>query len=199
MTKPDYEAACAHGLQRLENELDPRLVYHSLGHTRDIVLVEVVRMAEMRGMKTTELHLLRTAAVFHDIGFLKQRDEHETVSIQIMRATLPDFGYSPAQIDTIAQAIQATRLPQTPTEPLGELLADADLAILGFEPFLKYNLPLREEWANFGRVITDQEWYSQQLGFLQGHRFFTSEARQLYRAQKQRNIALLRHYLEESA
>ncbi len=47
MNSPDFEAARAYALQRLEIELDSQLVYHSFGHTWDEVVPAAERLAEM--------------------------------------------------------------------------------------------------------------------------------------------------------
>ncbi|MEJ2210700.1 MAG: cyclic nucleotide-binding domain-containing protein [Anaerolineae bacterium] len=179
MPTPDLEGARQYALDRLEAELPPVLIYHSVAHTRDDVVPAVERLAEREGVEGEDLLLLRTAAWYHDLGFVENETGHEEIGAGIARQVLPRFGYSPAQIETICGIILATRLPQTPTTHLQQIMADADLDLLGRDDFWKLNQALRDEEAALGRPRGDEEWYSSQLAFLQAHHYFTPAAREL--------------------
>lgn len=193
----DFYAARAYALLRLKKELSPKLFYHSLQHTRDDVAPAAYSIARELGINSTALLLVRTAALFHDIGYLVQRDQHEAIGVEICQRVLPSFGYSSGQIEKIGGMIMATRLPQTPRDTLEEVLADADLDSLGRSDFLRTSLNLRRELAELGIVRTDVEWFSSQRAFLSGHSYFTAAARSLRDAGKARNIALLDMLLAE--
>ena len=192
---PNFECARRYALNRLSRELSPSLFYHSLPHTRDDVAPAVERLAALDGVDGAALLLLRTAAYYHDIGFVMQRDGHEAVGARIAAAALPRFGYTPEQIGQISGMILATKLPQSPQNRLEELLADADLDNLGREDFLARNQALRAELAAFGSTSADEQWYSAQLVFLTSHHYWTVAARGLRDAQKQRNIEALYNLL----
>ena len=197
-TIPDFQAAHRYVMTRLENELDAALTYHGMAHTRDDVLPAAEQLAQRSGVSGEDLLLLRTAALFHDIGFTKQRIGHEEVGVAIAEAVLPDFGYSPEQIQRIGGMIRATRLPQHPQTLLEELLADADLSVLGGKNFEERNWQLRDEMAVFGTQMTDEEWYTSQLDFVGSHRYFTDAARALFGPRKQTNLAFLREQLAKA-
>lgn len=188
---PDYERAVQYALSRLEEELAPELTYHNLFHTRDDVLPAVRRLTTLAGIGEDERRLLEIAAVYHDLGFLVGRQEHERAGAEIAAQVLPGFGLTPEQVATIQGMIMATRLAQSPHTPLEEILADADLDVLGREDFLSRSQALQAEVATLGTPIPDKDWYSRQLKFLQGHRYFTAAARTLRDEGKQRNIAAL--------
>src|SRR3954471_23487260 len=101
MRHRNFEHARAYALQRLERELPPALTYHSLAHTRDDVAPATLRLAAIAGVSGHQRMLLHTAAYFHDIGFVMQRADHESIGVQIAADVLPSFGYSPAQIEII--------------------------------------------------------------------------------------------------
>lgn len=198
MKQPYFERAKQYAFRRLQNELAPDLYYHSLAHTWDDVLPAAIKLAALSGIKGEEKRLLEVAAAFHDIGFVVQRDEHERASCQIAAQVLPDFGFSPAQIDSIVGIIMATRLPQTPHNLLEEIMADADLDVLGrTEDFFERNHDLRSELAAYGDPTTLQQWYQRQLSFLQTHLYFTEAARLIRYAGKQQNIAELKKQLNK--
>jgi uncharacterized protein len=145
-----------------------------------------------------ELLLLRTAAWYHDLGFVENETGHEEIGAGIARQVLPRFGYSPAQIEMICGIIRATRLPQTPTTHLQEIMADADLDLLGRDDFWTLNQALRDEEAALGRPHTDEEWYGSQLVFLQAHHYFTPAARELRGEGKARHTGDMAQRLEAS-
>lgn len=188
---PDFAGAQRYALERLERELAPDLAYHSLRHTRADVLPAVERLAVRAGVTGEALQLLRTAAVFHDLGFIEQYTYNEPIGVRMAAEALPGFGYSAAQVRAIGGMILATRLPQTPQTPLEELLADADLDVLGRDDFWELNQALRQELTARGRVIKDTVWYTAQLRFLRAHRYFTAAARDLRDERKQQNVGLL--------
>lgn len=195
MSQPDITAACRYALERLEHELAPTLFYHNVAHTRDDVVPAVERLAERAGVPTAELALLRTAAWFHDLGFVERRTDHERVSACIVIAVLPLFGYSSVQIDIIKRLIMATRMPQRPETLLEMLLADADLDSLGRPDFLATSMALRAELEAGGESLALEAWYTRQLQFLRQHCYFTHVARQLRDLGKQQNIQRLSQLL----
>ncbi|HEX5691181.1 MAG TPA: HD domain-containing protein [Roseiflexaceae bacterium] len=191
----DVDGAIRYALRRLEHELLPGYSYHSVVHTRDDVAPAAELLASMLQLSEEECLLLRTAAYYHDLGYVEQRAAHEAVAVQLAQLVLPRFGYSPAQIETIAGMIMATRLPQTPHTLAQQILADADLDILGRSDFLSRNRALRAELAAFGQHFDDAAWYGDQLRFLQSHRYWTAAARSLRDAYKQRNCEALEQLL----
>lgn len=198
MKEPYFEGAKQYAFRRLQNELAPDLYYHDLTHTWNDVLPAVLKFAALSGIKGEEKRLLEVAAAFHDIGFVVQRDEHERASSEIAVQTLPDFGFSAAQIDSIVGMIMATRLPQTPHNLLEEIMADADLDVLGrTEDFFERSHCLRSELAAYGEPTTLQQWYQRQLNFLQTHRYLTQAGRLIRYRGKQDNIAELKKQLSK--
>lgn len=63
-------------------------------------------------MNETELLLLKTAILFHDLVYLKQYDDNEFIGGTMAADTLPKFNYTYEQIDTIKNIILSTRIPQ---------------------------------------------------------------------------------------
>ena len=198
MARPDVERAQRYALERLERDLPATLAYHGVQHTRDGVVPAAEQLGRALGLDEDELLLVRTAAWFHDLGFVAQRQDHEATSVRIAAGVLPRFGYSPSQIDAIAGMIMATRLPQAPRSLLEQVLADADLTTLGRDDFMAHNMALRAELAAFGEHVADADWYASQLRFLEQHRYWTAPARSALDACKQRNVELLRARLRQS-
>jgi uncharacterized protein len=197
MKKPDFNSARDFALELLETELPDWLTYHSISHTRDGVVPAVERIAKLEGIQGEDLMLLKTAAYFHDLGHIEGPQDHEITSIRIAEENLPRFNYTPDQIRRIAALILATRMPQTPSSHLGEILADADLEVLGRADYPERNLDLRHELANAGITYTDLEWFRAEIELLANHRYFTKSARSLRDAGKQRNLEAVERLLNQ--
>jgi uncharacterized protein len=197
MNSLDFECARQYALERLERELPASLTYHSLAHTRDHVVPAVERLAALEGIDGEDLLLLRTAAYYHDLGFVEQRAGHEATAVRITSEVLPRLGYSPAQIDVIGGIILATRIPHEPHTHLEEIMADADLDVFGRDDFWPLSRALRAELEALGQPMTDEAWYSSQLAFLQAHRYFTASAQTLRQGLKLCHIEELAALLEE--
>lgn len=195
VSQADHEGARAYALDRLANELAPVWVYHSLAHTRDDVLLAAERLAALEGLDDEVALLLRTAACYHDLGYIEQRNQHESIGARMAAAALPAFGYGPRQIALVQGMILATRMPQSPRTPLEQLLADADLDVLGRTDFLTRNHDLRTELESCGVQVDDAAWYAGQLAFLQSHHYWTATMRQLRDQQKRQNIVALQALL----
>jgi len=176
---PDYDGAIAFALNRLRNELAPELVYHSIWHTEHEVMPAAVLFARTCAVDEQDLRLVEVAAAYHDIGMIETHVEHEQRGAAIAAVVLPEYGFDQQAITRIKGMIMATRLPQSPTDLLEQILADADLDVLGREDFPERNSLLRQELAALGKVVSDEEWFTSQQNFLQQHVYFTEAARTL--------------------
>lgn len=190
------ERACQYALDMLASKLPPRMYYHSMRHTVDEVLPQALHIAHTLNLDSTTLRLLKTAVCFHDTGFTMQRAWHEKASISIARTVLPDFGFTTPHVEAITHMIAGTELPQSPDSLPAQILADADLDLLGRSDFLQRNLDLRLELTACGVHMSDAEWYATQLDFIANHRYFTPKACSMRAEGKQNNIDKLTEIVE---
>lgn len=186
----DFPGACNFLLDRLNRELSPKLFYHNVMHT-----VDVIEAAERIGISEkiddAGIVILKTAALYHDSGMMTRYKEHETASVTLAEQTLPGFGFSTSEIDHICNLIMVTKLPQRPANLFEEVLCDADLDYLGKEDFFVRSFNLKREWEeNNIMTLTLTEWYRSQIRFLSDHQYFTKSAFQLRDEKKQ-------HYLKQ--
>jgi uncharacterized protein len=192
---PDFQKARDYCINRLKNELSPKLTYHNLGHTIKEVIPAVERIAAHENVDHGDQSLLIIAAYFHDLGFIHQRQGHEAISIRIAEQVLPGFGYANKAVGMISGMIQATCIPQSPANLLESILADADLDYLGNESFWKRSQDLRQELENFGQTFTHTDWLTYQMQFIQAHHYFTISQRLLRDGVKQRHLQEIRGQL----
>jgi uncharacterized protein len=193
-----FDEAMNYARSRLEGELPSTLFYHGPFHTRDDVVPAATRLAEMEGIEGQSLTLLLTAAWFHDLGFVERPVLHELIGVRIAEEVLPGFKYSRKQVEAVKWAILATALPQEPRSQIDEILADADLDVLGRADFWDRNRALRRELELLGKTYTDVQWYSGQLKFMRGHTYFTESAHALRDSQKAINTEEMAKALEQS-
>lgn len=186
----NFEALKQFVIGKLSNELNKDLTYHCVEHTMD-VLESVDRLGKMEGILNDDICLLKTAALFHDLGFVDVYDGHEEASIVLASNTLPAYGYSAKSIEIISNLIRATKIPQSPQNHLEEILADADLDYLGRDDLFIIGQRLQYEWKKYGKISTLREWHEKQLAFIKNHKYFTKSAIKLRENKKQENIGEL--------
>jgi uncharacterized protein len=169
----DYRAAKQFITAKLRAELSDQLLYHGLHHTLDVLRV-AADLCVSEGVRGHEAALVKTAALFHDAGFVKNKHaNHEYEGCLIVRASLPHFGYSPDDIEAICNMIMATRIPQSPQNLLEKILCDADLDYLGRDDFFTIGNSLFEEMKIYHLIHGEQAWNRLQVNFLSAHRFHT--------------------------
>lgn len=188
---PDYQAAITYALNRLRNELPPKLTYHSAWHTEHDVLPAAKYLGQLAAVTPTEQGLLEIGAAYHDIGHIHKSLGHEDISVDIMTQVLQELNFSAEDISCVKGLILATRMPQSPKTKLEQLIVDADMDGLGRSDFLKTSKALWQENIAMGRPQSWAQWLETQLHFLNAHRYFTAEARSLRAEGKQHNITML--------
>lgn len=169
----DYRAAKHFILKKLRSELSDKLTYHGLHHTFDVLRVATSLCIAER-VPARKIPLVKTAALFHDAGFVKNRHaNHESEGCEMVRAELPRFGYSAADIEEICGMIMATKIPQSPKNLLEQIICDADLDYLGRGDFYKIGASLFAELTDYQLLSDEKTWNRLQVSFLTQHQFFT--------------------------
>ncbi len=192
----DFAGAKAFILEKLERELNPDLVYHSLEHTLD-VLNAADHIALNENVNGHDLILLKCAALFHDSGMLLTYIGHEEASAEIVQELLPRFEFEQKDIDIISEMIIATKLPQAASTFLEKILCDADLDYLGREDFFMISHRLRHEWNTLDiNKLSLFEWYKLQEEFLESHEYFTNYTIGLRKEKKQQNLMEVKELLK---
>jgi len=188
----DFESVKELVLDKLNNELSSDLHYHSFEHTLD-VLDAAIRLAEMEGVNGHDLDLLKTAVLFHDLGFIVAYYKHEEESVKLANEILPEFGYGKEDLLKIKGMIMTTEIPQAPSNLLEQIIADADLDYLGRDDVFMISQRLQYEWKLRGMISDLKEWHEKQLSFMKNHTYHTSSAKSLRNDKKYKNI----HELEK--
>lgn len=172
MREAEFEKLKGRILHRLRMNLPKHLLYHCAEHT-ERVLVAAEYIAIQEKISGHDLFLLKTAVLFHDIGFLKTYEDHEDEGMTVVRAELPGLKFSDADIETICGMIQATRIPQKINNRLEAVVADADLEYLGTSDFEQISNNLFLEIKHRRPELTIEAWDLIQIEFLESHHYFT--------------------------
>jgi len=188
----DIEKAEKFIVDLLDTQLSETLYYHGLHHTLDVLNAAMI-LADEEGVEDrSDLKLLKTAALFHDSGFVNTYKNHEEEGCRIANVHLSLFGYSQEEIKKICGMIMATKIPQTPTTILEQILCDADLDYLGRDDFEPIAASLFEELKARKLVENETTWNVIQVKFLESHRYHTKSAINKREVQKQKRLIELR-------
>lgn len=170
-----------------KNKLPVQAVYHNFEHTTQVVEA-VYEIATAKNISDDDMEILLLAAWFHDTGFTKGFENHEEKSKIIADTYLSNKRVPKDKINKILRLIDATKMPQNPTNKIEEIICDADLFHLGEENFKEKGNLLRRERENIAdKNITDIEWFEENVIFLSNHRYFSEYAFKKLNAQKRRN------------
>lgn len=182
-------------LNKLEKELPESLYYHNIKHTIDVVTqTELIGIGE--GVDEESLLLLKTAALFHDSGHILGYDDHERYSTLIAREILPDYQYTPKQIDKICELIMATQMPPSPKNILEKIMCDSDLDYLGRSDMIPVSNLLFRELKELNKISSWDDWNRMQINFISSHQYFTKTARSLREVKKLQQIERIKSLLE---
>ena len=154
--------------------------YHTVDHLAD-VLTGIDELAS----GSEDLFLVRLAAWFHDAVYAIPAGQvsNEEASARLAIRTLGRVGLEQEDLTQVARLVRLTEthVPGT-RDPEGELLCDADLAILAAEPaaYDRYIAQIREEYAR----VPEEQFLAGRLAVL------TALAdRELFRTGKGRRLA----------
>ena len=184
-------------LDYLKKGLSKKLLYHSVNHSVDVVKA-VERIALLEGVTDEGLFLLKTAAILHDAGFVKQYENNESIGAEMAAEWLPKYGYTEQHIKTIVELIHVTAIPHKPINKLQEIICDADLDYLGRDDFDEISDRLRRELRSMKKIDSDRKWDEIQVKFLKSHQFFTKTSINSRRKKKMENLKNVIARLEEN-
>ncbi len=166
-------------INRLKALLPENVVYHDIAHTLNVEKA-VERYAKLEGLDEESILLLRTAALYHDSGFILSHESNEEFAIKMARNSLPRFGFNEFQIEIICNIIRSTSIDHTPVTLMEKILCDADHDYLGRADYYSVVNKLRIELENYGIKKSEEEWVKFQINYLENvHRYHTQTAKNI--------------------
>ena len=191
----NYRKAERHIMKVLKDGLPDNLHYHGIHHTYDVVRA-VERIAIMEGVMDDDIFVLKSAATYHDAGFVEEYDKNEPIGARLAEEILPKYGYTDEQINQVKELIYATIIPHEPKNKLEQIICDADLDYLGRDDFFEISETLRRELRDHGKIKSDRLWDEIQVKFLTQHKYFTKSAKKMRDAKKAEHLEAIKKRLE---
>ncbi|TAE51100.1 MAG: HD domain-containing protein [Bacteroidetes bacterium] len=187
----------AYATELLEQQLDKGYRYHTYEHTRQVVDASE-QIGRQAGLREEEVELIKIAAWFHDLGYLKRYIGHEEDSREIARRFLLEREADQIALNVIDGLISATRLDKEPSNTLEEVIKDADLYNLATPQALENSQLIREEWFSFcERQYSDEDWDELNYRFFKEHSYYTKWAQEELEPLKQDNIRQLKKNIKK--
>ncbi len=140
-TEPDPTPYADNLLTRWQ---EPQRRYHTLAH-----LIAVLDRIDELAEYADDLAAVRLAAWFHDAVYLPDRSENEERSARLAERALPEAGVPAERTAEVARLVRLTTTHDpAPDDRDGQVLCDADLAILAAPPsaYAAYTAAVREEY-----------------------------------------------------
>ncbi len=134
-----------YGENLLARWAEPHRRYHTTDH-----LAAVLRHVDDLAGAAADPDAVRLAAWFHDAVYRPDRSENEERSAALAERALPEAGATRTLTDEVARLVRLTiGHDPAPGDRNGEVLCDADLAVLGGTPqeYAEYAAAVREEYA----------------------------------------------------
>lgn len=172
-------------------KVDKAFTFHNLDHTYDVVKACEMILTETPVDDHDKLCLF-LAAWFHDTGYANGAYQHEESSQKIAASFMQGKGIDNEIINQVNACIMATKMPQSPSSTIQQILCDADLFHLGTETFTEKTKLLRQEINNLqDRELDKKEWRQMNAEFLERHRYFTEYAKKNLEPVKQQHLQQL--------
>lgn len=166
---------------------EPHRRYHTRRH-----LTAVLDLVDELAGHASAADLVRLAAWFHDAVYDPERADNEERSARLAARMLTDTDLREPDIEEVVRLVELTTT-HAPTEDdrNGQVLCDADLAILGADPdqYAAYAAAVREEYA----FVPDEFFHAGRAQVLNGllalpRLFHTAPARERFEERARNNI-----------
>lgn len=179
-------------LTKLKAELSDDLLYHSHRHTESVEKA-VIKYGELEKLNEHDLFLVRTAALFHDAGFLFRYEDNEILGVELLALYGPRFGYQQDDLKIIERIIMATGHDSVPENILEAVMCDADLDYLGRADYHITAGKLFDEMELYGLKFTRVGRIEAQIEYLENHHnYYTTSAKNLRAPGKVKRITELK-------
>lgn len=190
----DFKTIYEKVMRDLENWVPDHFTYHNAAHTK-YVLEQAEVIAAQENVTGRDLLLVKMAALYHDIGFLDGRHNHEALGCKIATRDLENSFLTPAEVKKVCAMVKATQIPQKPNDLLEKIVADADLEYLGTNNFKKFGRRLYRELHHFDPALNFRKWDEIQIDFLSNHTYHTNFCKQYREPVKQQNLEMVKERL----
>ncbi len=149
------------GADLLAQWREPHRHYHTADH-----LAAVLAVVDAHRAHAADPDAVRLAAWYHDAVYDPRRVDNEEASAVLAESTLPMLAIPPDRVSEVARLVRQTASHDpSPGDRNGELLTDADLAVLASSPetYAAYTAAVRREYAH----VSDAQFTTGRAGVLE--------------------------------
>lgn len=176
---------------KFDSELNAGYTYHNFQHTM-WVYDGAIKLAEKAKLTDEDQIILELAAIFHDVGFVVDPDQHELESTKIATQFLNDNAFDSNLIEEVTECILATKMGSEAKSQLEQLIQDADLSGLANDSYSDICENLRKELVfRHGKKIKKKQWIKENIQFLSDHQYKSPEGKELFESAKKKNLKML--------
>ena len=175
----------------LEEKLSDGFVFHTFEHTQYVVeKAEII--GKNSGLNGEELNLVKFCALFHDLGYTDNPDNHELKSAGMAEEFLASRNIDHETINHVKETILATSMPQQPKDLIARVLCDADLGHLAEENYMERADKLRREWKYYSKEkVSKQRFFESSAKFFGNHEYHTDFGKKVLQPKKEINLDLI--------
>lgn len=171
---------------------NPRLLYHNLSHTQNIVSV-TGHIAKHYSLEEKELFIVLTAAWFLYVGYYKDVLHPGEASTKMAEEFLKTSGVENETIESVKKCILNANIISTADALLANIISDAKSFYLGTENFSSYNKLKRQESELINNISIDKnEWKRITIQMLESHEYHTDYCKDRLNSNKQKNLQNLK-------
>ncbi|MBW1619175.1 MULTISPECIES: Pycsar system effector family protein [Empedobacter] len=181
-----------------KDNLSLDFTYHNFMHT--VKVVEAIKTLSTDEQISTDLReKLLIAGWFHDTGYTKIVQGHESESANIAKEYLIEHNFDENYIKEVQDYILITALNNVPKNIGEAIVKDADNYHLGQTEYPKISELLRDEIAKIcHKEFSDYEWHVENRNFfLNIHHFYTDAAKKLWQKGKEENLIFTQNKIKE--
>ena len=178
--------------EMMSNSISEDLSYHNIQHTSEVAQASI-EIGEKSDLTDDQMEMVVLAAWLHDTGYQSGQENHEHESKSIAEAFLNEKNYPADKLNIVLEAIEATRMPQSPKSLVSEVLCDADMYHLSIDQFDAKSFLLKQEMEfHRNENIEEEEWLNENLDFIKKHRYFTNYGKYVLEPRKAKNLKKLK-------
>ena len=181
----------------LRCSLPNEMYYHSIERCVEIDSL-VKRYGKIEALPHKDILILRTAALYHDVGFIVNYEHNEQYAVMMAQNNLPKYGYTEEDIRQVCALIWVTSREEGPKNLMEQLICDANSDYLGRVDYPIVANKLRKELAHYQEEMSDRNWLDYQIDYLEyKHRYYSDLVKNLRNRGKTKQIEELKRQRNE--
>ncbi len=187
--KAILEKAENHIFELFKEELPKTYLYHNFLHTQRVV-ESVKEIIEKTDVSNEDSETVQIATWFHDVGYIKGKENHEKESARIAKEFLSEYQINDKAIAIVENCILATEFGKKPNTILEEIIKDADSSHLAKDYFAEVSELLHQELILQGiSELSEKEWKAENVKlFTKQHKYYTRYAVENWEPKKNKNL-----------